>query len=541
MKKRQIPSYDFLRNEYLIIHCCFGCWAFLTALSFPMAGLPFIWLSFAPMIYIIHRLPLKKIAKYGFFWSLVYYFATLFWLIAFHEASIFFVFPLYAVYSTVAMMLIRYVSIKFKLVRFLIFPLIWMAFEIFRGIGFLGFRWNTPADALWKQIVFLQSADIVGSAGVGFLVLLMNSIFAEFALQWQGSFSATLKKIWQPAYLTLFLFLGNLVYGISSLRQWDNFLGKVVSEKVALVQPNRPGNQQWDENKKEMFLKFKEMAAQAKAQKADLIVQTEIMTLDYLWESLSIYGENHPRNFYNKQLIELPKDFDIPMVLTHFASDENLFSYNAATFVSYSNDVMKTNIYRKIHIVPFGEWVPGSKHWKWLDNLLSQFGAAWASPGTELTVFETRDGRKFAMLICFEDIFAILGRLFVEKGIEFFVNATNDGWAYRWKFGAKTPLWQHLANTVHTSIALRRSIARSVNTGITAVVHPTGKVDLSNIPEYQDGVFVADVPVVPGGYRSLYVQLGWVLEYVIFFIALSLSAMALVTDKKAAKLRELLK
>lgn len=152
-----------------------------------------------------------------------------------------------------------------------------------------------------------------------------------------------------------------------------------------------------------------------------------------------------------------------------------------------------------------------------------------------------RDGRKFAMLICFEDIFAILGRLFVEKGIEFFVNATNDGWAYRWKFGAKTPLWQHLANTVHTSIALRRSIARSVNTGITAVVHPTGKVDLSNIPEYQDGVFVADVPVVPGGYRSLYVQLGWVLEYVIFFIALSLSAMALVTDKKAAKLRELLK
>lgn len=541
MKKIQILPRCFLQNEYLIIHFCFGFWVLLTALSFPMASLPLIWLSFVPMVYIIHCLSLKKIVKYGFFWSLVYYLATLFWIIAFHEASIFFVFPLYAMYSTLAMMLIRYVSIKFKPIRFLIFPLIWMAFEVFRGIGFLGFRWNTPADALWKQIIFLQSADIVGSAGVGFLVLLVNSIFAEFGLQWQGSFSATLKKIWWPVYLTLFLFLGNLVYGISALRQWDNFLGKVVPEKVALVQPNRPGNQQWDEDKKTIFLKFKDMVAQAKAQKADLVVQTEIMTLDYLWESLSIYGENHPRNVYNKQLIELPKDFDIPMVLTHFASDENLFSYNAATFVSYSNDVMETNIYRKIHIVPFGEWVPGSKHWKWLDNLLSQFGAAWASPGTELTVFETRDGRKFAMLICFEDIFAILGRLFVEKGIEFFVNATNDGWAYRWKFGSKTPLWQHLANTVHTSISLRRSIARSVNTGITAVVHPTGRIDLSNIPEYQDGVFVADVPIVPGGFRSLYVQLGWVLEYVIFFIALSLSVMALVTDKKSAILRKLLK
>lgn len=522
---------------------CLTLWIILTSLSFALFNLPFIWISYVPLVYILHQMSIQEIIKYGFVAVFIYYLCTLFWLIAFHELSIIFVFPLYSLYGVAAMILIRYVSIRFPKIRFLIFPLIWTAFDIFRSIGFLGFRWNTPADALWKQLIFLQSADMIGAWGVSFIILLVNATIAEFLLSyshyktWHQCFIKNLI----PLYITMFIFLCNLAYGITALRQWTNITEhKLYKEQIALFQPNRPGHSSWYREKAALSKKYLKMIDSITNQKPDLFLQTEIMLSTYVLENIKVYGLDDPMNQYIAPFFTKTKTLDTPIMITHFGIDKNGKSYNSATLIKYTNNTYQSNTYNKIHIVPFGEWVPGSEKWGWLHRILQNLGAAWASPGDKLTIFTSKNGIKFSMLICFEDIFAILGRLFVKKGAQYFVNATNDGWAYRWKFGSKIPLWQHLANTTHTAISLRRSIARSVNTGISAVIDPVGRINVAPIKEYTDGIYVADVPVMPRGYETPYVKFGWYIQYIIFFTAIVLSLLTMFTDSKSQLLKRIL-
>ena len=523
---------------------CFFTWVILGSLSFSTFDLPFIWIAYVPLIYIIQKLPIIRLAKYGFIFSYLYYFCTLYWLIAFHEISAFFAFPIYSGYFMMAMILSKYVSTKFPKIRFLAFPLIWLCFEIIRSVGFFGFRWNTPADALWKQLVFLQSADMIGAWGVSFIILLTNAALAELLLSWEKTKNIifAIQKAAIPLYITTFIFLCNLAYGISSMNSWKEIIDtKLFRERVALMQPNRPGHSSWYKEGAELSQRYLDMMKSVTNENPDLILQTEIMLSHYFWEDIEDYGIDHPRNKYSKQFIELPKELDVPIIITHFSADRKAGkSYNGATFIKYTNDVMVTNRYNKIHIVPFGEWIPGSEAWPWFDDLISSMGIAWASPGEVLTILTSKNGIKMAILICFEDVYAVLGRLFVKKGVQYFVNPTNDGWAYDSKFGEKAPLWQHLANTTHTAISLRRSIARSVNTGITAVVDPMGRMDIAPIKEYEAGTYVAEVPVMPITHKSLYVLKGWAIQYIIFFLAIFLMLLTIWTDKNSKILKSII-
>ena len=535
--------FNTLRDDYKKRNIiCFSLWVVLTTLSHSMFDLPFIWISFIPLIYALHQMTVRDIVKYGFIFGYLYYFCTLYWLIAFHEISAFFVFPLYALYFTVGMVLIRYIGSRFPQFRLIAFPLVWTAIEIFRSVGFFGFRWNTPADALWKQLIFLQSADMIGAWGVSFIVLFVNAGIAEFLLKWDKGLS--IKDLWKKnfmtLYITLFVFLSNLAYGFSSMYLWEELIDKkLYRERVALIQPNRPGHSSWYQEEAELSEKYLAMMRSVSNQDPDLLLQTEIMLSTHFWENIEARGIDDPRNKYLKQFVELAKELDTPVMLTHFTSGENNKLYNGASLVTFTNNAYKVEKYNKIHIVPFGEWIPGSQNWPWLDNLLSNIGAAWASPGEDLTVFTSKNGLKFALLICFEDIYAILARLFVNEGVQYFVNSTNDGWAYKWKLGAKAPLWQHLANTTHTAISVRRSIARSVNTGVSAVVDPMGRMDISPIKEYEEGIYVAEVPAMPITHKTQYVLWGWYLQYFIFFLATCLSLFVVWTDKKSQHLKSI--
>lgn len=540
MKKHIVA---FIEKYKIIVY--FSSWIVMTTLSFPPFNLPLIWVSYVPLIIIIYQLSLKDIIKYGWIFGFLYYFCTMYWLIAFHELSVLFVFPILATYTALLLFLSRYISIIFPKYRMIFFPLFYTSIEIFRSIGFLGFRWNVPADSLWNQVVFLQSADLVGSFGVTFIILLVNAGIAEIFIykddhkvSWKQAFLKNYLKI----YITLFIFLCNLSYGISSLKYWSNVIdNKLKKDRVALLQPNRPGHDSWDKNEEKLTKKYLTMTAEAAASKPDLILQTEIMIQTYLWQDLDYYGTNSPQNKYINQFVTQAKELDIPILLTHFDFDSRKKqSFNAATLVKYSNDTLITNTYHKIHIVPFGEWVPGSQNWNWLNDILSQIGAAWASPGEELTIFETAEKIKFALLICFEDLFASLGRLFVNEGAQYFVNATNDGWAYRWKIGSTVPLWQHLSSTVHTSISLRRSIARAVNTGISAVIDPAGRIDIAPLKEYTEGFYVTDIPVMPSGFRSPYTKKGWIIEYFIFFLGMFIVIFGCIKDRDNSKLKSIL-
>jgi apolipoprotein N-acyltransferase len=205
-------------------------------------------------------------------------------------------------------------------------------------------------------------------------------------------------------------------------------------------------------------------------------------------------------------------------------------AYNSAELINPFNGTEQ--FYAKIHLVPFGEWLPYYQKIPFVRTVIEQAGAASYSPWTNFTVMQTAKA-KFGVMICFEDLFAILARKFVKLGINYFLNTTNDGWAYRWQIGSDLPLWQHVSGATLVAISVRRPIARAVNTGVTCVIDLTGKTAYSDVPIYQRGVFVHDISIIDASVKSIYVRFGFLFPYLIVFAALGIFAYSVFFYKPA--------
>jgi apolipoprotein N-acyltransferase len=145
--------------------------------------------------------------------------------------------------------------------------------------------------------------------------------------------------------------------------------------------------------------------------------------------------------------------------------------------------------YRKIHLVPFGEYLP-------LRPILNPIAGGLVpgdiDAGSEFTVFEPGTPRSFATLICFEDTLGELTRKFVLKGANYLINITNDGWFLR-TCGSEV----HLANSTLRAVENRRPLVRCGNTGVTALVNPNGFVERWLEP-FREGFAVRTVELRDG-------------------------------------------
>ncbi len=139
--------------------------------------------------------------------------------------------------------------------------------------------------------------------------------------------------------------------------------------------------------------------------------------------------------------------------------------YNAA-FLFAENATLK-KVYRKIKLVPYGEYIPLRKYLGFID-VINTVGDM--SAGGELAGFTYR-GKRFGVLICFEDTFSLLVRHFAKEN-DFLINITNDGWFY-----GEPQASQHLAIMVMRAVENRISIIRSANTGISGWVSFKGEIE----------------------------------------------------------------
>jgi apolipoprotein N-acyltransferase len=140
--------------------------------------------------------------------------------------------------------------------------------------------------------------------------------------------------------------------------------------------------------------------------------------------------------------------------------------YNSAFMMSPDGAV--EGIYRKIHLVPFGEMFPFEDRFDILKRI--ELGEGNFSPGSEYTVFNL-EGKPFAVAICFESIYPGLVARLVESGARFLVNITNDEW-----FGPSLGPSQHAQMAVMRAVEFRVGLARCANTGISMIVDPYGRV-----------------------------------------------------------------
>jgi apolipoprotein N-acyltransferase len=132
--------------------------------------------------------------------------------------------------------------------------------------------------------------------------------------------------------------------------------------------------------------------------------------------------------------------------------------------------------YDKIHLVPFGEYVPFQKllfFARKLTGKVSRF-----TPGEDRKVF-LLNGHRYGVFICYESVFADEVRQFAKNGAEVLVNISDDGW-----YGDTSAPWQHLQMERMRAVENRRWILRDTNNGVTSVIDPDGRVRQS-IPRHQ--------------------------------------------------------
>ena len=144
-------------------------------------------------------------------------------------------------------------------------------------------------------------------------------------------------------------------------------------------------------------------------------------------------------------------------------------TYNSASFIG--PDGSFAGRYDKMHLVPFGEYVPYKQLFFFAGSLLAEVGTF--EPGAKRGVFSS-GGHTYGTFICYESVFGDEIREFSGMGADVLINISNDGW-----YGDTSAPWQHLNMVRMRAIESHRWVLRATNTGITSVIDPDGRVLLS--------------------------------------------------------------
>ncbi|HZY62734.1 MAG TPA: apolipoprotein N-acyltransferase, partial [Edaphobacter sp.] len=171
----------------------------------------------------------------------------------------------------------------------------------------------------------------------------------------------------------------------------------------------------------------------------------------------------------------LARDAHAPVIVEDLGTTPNPAApsgydrFNSASFIT--PDGVFAARYDKMHLVPFGEYVPFKRLLFFAGDLLAEAGDL--SKGSHRTVFKF-NGHTYGTFICYESVFADEVRLFVLKGADVLVNISDDGW-----YGDTSAPWQHLDMVRMRAIENHRWVLRATNSGVTAAIDPYGRVTAS--------------------------------------------------------------
>lgn len=171
--------------------------------------------------------------------------------------------------------------------------------------------------------------------------------------------------------------------------------------------------------------------------------------------------------------------------MDYSAQEQRWREYNSAFVIAA--DGSRVGRYDKIHLVPFGEYVPFQNLLTFAHKLTGRVGVfdRGAERNSFLLPTQNQGNHRYGVFICYEAVFADEVRQFARHGAEVFVNISDDGW-----YGDTSAPWQHLNMARMRAIENRRWLLRDTNSGVTAAIDPDGRVRQS-IPRHQAGALVA--------------------------------------------------
>jgi apolipoprotein N-acyltransferase len=380
-----------------------------------------------------------------------------------------------AAYMALAPFLARFVTLRWKAEMIVFMPVAWVALELARtNFPMGGFPWANLAMSQWALLVPLQIVDLVGVYGLMFAMVWVNWYIAELILKFRGS---EVRWLLPKLVVTSMIIVGMLGYGVYRLQTLNRSLEVGGMVNTAILQGNIRQSEKWDEQLATRNLNVhRKMTKRVFEAGADLIVWPEA---SFPFLVASDVKSANPR------VMGLPKDLlgDLPAVLFGAVVDEaGNTGYNSALMFNAKGILLGR--YDKVHLVPFGEYIPYKKVLFFVKKLTQPEGEFL--PGAEMKVLEFPKG-KIGLLLCFEDAFPELSRKFVLKGVDLLVNITNDAW-----YDISSAPYQHAALSVFRAVENRRYLIRSANTGVSALIAPSGEI-LMQSPIFERSILAGAV------------------------------------------------
>jgi len=375
----------------------------------------------------------------------------------------------------------------------------WSTLEWLRGWVFSGFGWNGLGVALHENWPLIQIAELTGVAGLSFMVAFANVIVLTTTYRLVVEARTRMMRPHFDFTFTMAAIVGALVFGLRAAQVSPS----AKPLRVAAVQSNVPQHQKFDPQfTRKIFDRFRRLSEIALRSNPppDLLVWPESSTPGPVLADKESY----------KFVMDLAASADTDVLLGTI-DEQNGDVYNAAILVSDGGE--RVQLYRKVHLVPFGEFVPGRHTVPLLARIVGDQVPGDFKAGKEHTVFTLTNGDvQVAPLICFEDTIGELTREFVlptetNPGANLLVDVTNDAW-----FQHSAGSHQHLANAIFRCVETRRPMLRAANTGVTCFINQFGRVTQELRDEtgstFAEGVLTGDINVPTEQELTFYVRHG---------------------------------
>jgi len=400
----------------------------------------------------------------------------------------------------------------------------WTTVEWLRGWVFSGFGWNNLGVALHDYWPLIQITELTGVAGLSFLVAFANVIVLTTAYRLVVEARTRVMRPHFDFTVTMAAIVGVLIFGLRATQ----ISPPTKPLRVAAVQSNVPQTQKFDPQfTRRIFDQFRRLSEIALRSNPppDLLV----------WPESSMPGPVLADQESYKFVMDLAASADTDLLLGTIDVDQQDV-YNAALLVSDGGEHVQ--VYRKIHLVAFGEYVPGRHTVPLLAQIVGNQVPADFKAGKEPTVFTlTNSEIHVAPLICFEDTIGELTRQFVlpnetSPGANLIVDVTNDGW-----FQRSAGSHQHLANAIFRCAETRRPMIRAANTGVTCFINQFGRVTQMLRDDtgstFTEGVLTGEIKVPTEQELTFYVRHGELFAKMCAVI--TLIAIAIVFGARASR------
>lgn len=490
--------------------------ALFLMVSFPKIGQPFfVWFALIPLLFAVEGKSIYKTFLAAWFCGLIFYTGLIYWIVVVTTTYGGLIYPLgifvmlllvtyLSLYCGLAFALSRFIEERTPFTLPLILPFIWVSLEYIRSFAFSGFPWESLGYALYQSRYLIQCADIAGIYGISFIIVFTNTT-GYLLLRGISERRFPLKEL----FLTMVLIGMVLIYGRARLIGINKISQTSPEIPVGLVQGNIDQGIKWNRAFRQQAIEIhRRLSVLSLERGSRLIIWPESSTPFYFQSSLD----------YQRIIFDIIEGSGSYILIGSPFFNQlhgNLRNYNSAFLLSPSREVLER--YDKIHLVPYGEYIPLKRFFPFINKMVVGIGDFY--PGQNRTIFNLPDG-SFSVLICYEIIFPDLTRKFVKDGAHFLVNITNDAW-----FGSTSAPYQHLSMAAVRAIENRRFVARAANTGISAIIDATGCIQ-STSKLFTEQLLTGTIR--PLSVRTFYTQFGDVFAFLAIGFSFFLICLALL-------------